>query len=93
MFGERVAQGMLVLSLALGLLPLAADKVVAVRRLSDVTFSRPVRIGDTIRVRCRVRGLKPIDQHVGVVVHAWEVVNQSDEVTMRAAVDLVWRRG
>ena len=50
-FGERVAHGMLVLSYALGLMPFDPERVVALRGLDSVTFKRPVRIGDTIRLR------------------------------------------
>ncbi len=91
-FGERVAHGMLVLAYAFGLVPLSAEHVLAVRRLQDVSFARPVRIGDTIRVRCRVRELRPVDDSMGLVIAGWEVVNQSDELAMRAAVELLWRR-
>ncbi|MBA2566415.1 MAG: MaoC family dehydratase N-terminal domain-containing protein [Thermoleophilaceae bacterium] len=91
-FGERVAHGMLVLAYAFGLVPLSAEHVLAVRRLQDVSFARPVRIGDTIRVRCRVRELKPVDDSLGLVTAGWEVVNQSDELAIRAVVELLWRR-
>ncbi len=91
-FGERVAQGVLVLAYAFGLVPFDPENVIAVRRLRDVTFSRPVRIGDTIRVRCRVRDLTPIDEEMGVVASVWEIVNQSDELTVRATVEMLWRR-
>jgi acyl dehydratase len=91
-FGERIAQGMLVLAYAFGLAPLSATHVVAVRRLRDVAFSRPVHIGDTISVRCRVRELKPVDDDLGLVESGWEVSNQSGELAVRAVVELLWRR-
>lgn len=92
-FGERIAQGLLVLAYAFGLMPLGPERVLALRRLRDVTFSRPIRIGDTIRVRFRVGELKPVDDETGLVASAWEVVNQSDELAVRAGVELLWRRG
>ena len=49
-FGERIAHGMLVLSYAIGLLPIDPERVVALRRVSDVVFKHPVYIGDTIHV-------------------------------------------
>lgn len=91
-FGERIAHGMLVLAYAFGLVPLSAEHVLAVRRLREVSFARPVRIGDTIRVHCRVRELKAVDDSLGLVDAGWEVVNQSDELAVRAAVELLWRR-
>ena len=49
-FGERIATGMLVLSCAGGLVPFDPERVVALRRVGDVVFKRPVRFGDTLRV-------------------------------------------
>lgn len=49
-FGERIAHGLLVLGLAAGLAPLDPERVVALRRVRDVVFKRPVRLGDTIHV-------------------------------------------
>ena len=45
-FGERIAHGMLVLSYAIGLLPIDPDRVVALRGIRGVIFKRPVPIGD-----------------------------------------------
>src|SRR3954467_6595109 len=42
-FGERIAHGMLVLSYAVGLVPFDPDRVIALRRIGDVVFKRPVR--------------------------------------------------
>ncbi len=53
-FGGRVAHGMLVLSYAVGLVPLDPERVVALRRIEDAVFKRPVRIGDTIRVEAKL---------------------------------------
>jgi 3-hydroxybutyryl-CoA dehydratase len=92
-FGERIAQGLLLLSYSFGLAPLSPDHVYALRRVRDVTFSRPVRIGETIRLRCRIRELKPVDERLGLVTAGWEVVNRSDELALRAVVELLWRRG
>ena len=60
-FGERIAHGLLVLSIAAGLVPFDPQRVIALRRVRDVVFKRPVRFGDTItrrgrsRSRCRAR--------------------------------------
>ena len=59
-FGERVAHGMLVLSYAVGLVPFDPRRVVALRRIGDVRFLRPVRIGDTVAVRVKIGELRPI---------------------------------
>ena len=50
-FGERVAHGMLVLSYAVVFVPIDPDRVVALRGVDEVAFKRPVKIGDTMRVK------------------------------------------
>jgi acyl dehydratase len=92
-FGERVAHGMLVLSYAIGLMLFDPERVVALRGLDSVTFKRPVRIGDTIRVRSRVDETRRLDEAHDLVSLAWRVVNQRDEVVARARVDALWRTG
>jgi 3-hydroxybutyryl-CoA dehydratase len=90
-FGERVAHGMLVLAYAVGLMPFDPERVVALRGLEGVTFKRPVRVGDTIRVRSRVSDVRPLDQGHQLVSLDWRVVNQRDEVVARARVDALWK--
>ena len=70
-FGERVAHGMLVLSYAVGLVPLDPERVVALRGLDSVSFKRPVAIGDTIRVRTRVENVRALDDEHSLVTFAW----------------------
>lgn len=88
-FGERIAHGMLVLSYAAGLVPLDPERVVALRRVGDAVFKRPVRIGETIAVQTQIAGLDPA---TGVVTCAWRVLNQDGRLVARATVDLLWRR-
>ncbi|HEX5622680.1 MAG TPA: MaoC/PaaZ C-terminal domain-containing protein, partial [Solirubrobacteraceae bacterium] len=40
-FGERIAHGMLVVSLAAGLVPFDPARVIALRQVSQATFKRP----------------------------------------------------
>ena len=61
-FGERVAHGMLVASLAFGLVPFDPDRVVALRRVRDAVFKRPVSFGDTIRVAGRIDRVDEVDE-------------------------------
>src|SRR5436309_5731695 len=91
-FGERIAHGMLVLSYAVGLVPFEPERVVALRRIGDAVFKRPVRLGDTIRVRGTVTGLQPVSDDAGLVTLAWAIVNQEGSTVLRARVDVVWRR-
>ena len=90
-FGERVAHGMLVLSYAVGLMPFDPERVVALRGLDSVTFKRPVRIGDTIRVRSRVEAMKPLEAEHALVTLAWRVLNQDGQTVARAKVEAIWR--
>jgi 3-hydroxybutyryl-CoA dehydratase len=90
-FGERVAHGMMVLSYALGLMDFDPDRVVALRGLDSVSFKRPVRIGDTIRVHSRVDSLRPLDGEHALVALAWRVRNQDGQTVARAKVEALWR--
>lgn len=90
-FGERVAHGMLLLSYAVGLVPFDPERVVALRGINSVTFKRPVRIGDTIRVRARVQEVRPLDPQHALVRFAWRIVNQDERAAVRARIEVLWR--
>ena len=66
-FGERIAHGMLVMSCAVGLVPFDPERVVALRRVADVVFKRPVRLGDRIHVAGEITDLRDIDGPAGIV--------------------------
>ncbi len=87
-FGERVAHGMLVLSYAVGLAPIDPEHVVALRRIEDAVFKRPVLIGDTIRVEAKLA--RP-DDGGGLEGWEWRVLNQNDELVARVKVQAVVR--
>ena len=91
-FGERIAHGMLVISLAAGLVPFDPDRVLALRRVSDATFKRPVHFGDTLRVQGRVTDVAPVSDDAGLVTLAWSVVNQDERAVCRAKVEVLWKR-
>ena len=91
-FGERIAHGMLVVSLAAGLVPFDPGRVIALRRVSDATFKRPVRFGDTLRVEGRIEDLTPGPEGAGLVTFAWNVVNQHGRTVSRARVEVLWKR-
>ena len=84
---------MLVISIAVGLVPFDPERVVALRAVSQATFKRPVRLGDTLHVEgriaelyARVGGRRPGRRS------AWSVVNQDERCVCRARVDVLWRR-
>jgi len=91
-FGERIAHGMLVLSYAAGLVPFDPSRVMALRRVRDVVFKRPVKLGDTIRVEGRLAEAKPVDDNAGLVAVALNVAGAGGKTVMRATVELLWRR-
>jgi 3-hydroxybutyryl-CoA dehydratase len=92
-FGKRIAHGMLVLSYAVGLVPLDPDRVVALRRIRDAVFKRPVGLGDTIHVEGEVERLAPVDDEMGLAVCNWRVRNQRGRLVVSATVEVLWRRG
>ena len=91
-FGERIAQGMLILSLAVGLVPLDPERVLALRRVGDVVFKRPVRLNDVISVAGELTSLRPVDAGAGLVDFSWAIRNQDGELVCRANVQVLWRR-
>ena len=91
-FGERIAHGMLVLSYAAGLVPFDPERVVALRRVKDVVFKRPVRFGDTITVHGRVADLREVDPAAGLVAVALDVKGAEAKTVMRATVEVLWTR-
>jgi 3-hydroxybutyryl-CoA dehydratase len=91
-FGERIAHGMLVLSYAIGLLPLDPERVVALRGIRSVVFKRPVPIGTTIHAEAEVTGTRPLDESHGLVELALKIRDADGRLVARAAIDALWRR-
>lgn len=87
-FGERVAHGLLVLSIASGLatrLRVSEALQANILGLLDLQcrWPSPTRIGDTIRVVLTIKDCSPTSRRDrGVVAMTREVVNQREEVVM-----------
>lgn len=92
MFGERIAHGMLVISYAIGLLPLDPDRALALRRFADAIFTRPVKIGDTIYADGSIESLTAVDSDKGVVTLCVRVRNQDAQLVCRVRMEVLWRR-
>jgi 3-hydroxybutyryl-CoA dehydratase len=90
LYGQRIANGLLVISYTVGLLPLDPSRVVALRRMRDVVLKRPTFLGDTIRARGEVTGLVPLGPF-GCVVTCVSTVNQDDQVVVRGTFEMLWR--
>jgi 3-hydroxybutyryl-CoA dehydratase len=86
-FGQRVAHGLLGVSIASGLtmrLGLLEETALAFREIRSWKFSLPTFIGDTIRVRATVTETKPMRRlGGGLVVLKVEILNQDDKVAQR----------
>ena len=91
-FGERIAHGMLVLSYAVGLVGFDPERVMALRRISDAVFKRPVKLGDSIHVEGTIAGLNPISDQAGLVTIALRILNQEGQTVCRAKVEALWKR-
>ena len=91
-FGERIAHGLLILSIQAGLLsrmtPPFATLGFATLRWK---FKGPVKIGDTIHVHARVTG-KREDGESGIVTLARTVLNQRNEVVQEGETEVVVER-
>ena len=92
-FGERIAHGMLILSVAVGLVPLDPDRVLALRRISDAVLKRPVPLGDTIHVEGTLESVHEVSEVAGLVRWRWRIANQASETVARVGVEVLWRRG
>ncbi len=90
-FGEQIAHGLLVLSFAVGLLPLDPERVVALRRVGDAVFKQPVKIGDALHVEVEITRTQELDAEHGLVETRLRIVNQHGRLAVRASVELVWR--
>jgi acyl dehydratase len=91
-FGGRIAHGMLVVSLAIGLVPLDPRRVLALRRIDDVVFKRPVRPGEAITVDGAIADLRPVSDDAGLVAWHWTIRGAEQRVATRARVEVVWTR-
>ena len=88
-FGQRVAHGLLVLSVASGLamrLGILEETALAFREIDSWKFSLPVFFGDTVRVRATVTGTKVMRRiGGGLVTLKVEILNQDDKVVQRGS--------
>jgi acyl dehydratase len=96
MYGERIAHGALVLSLATGLrqrVGLFDGTLMGLLEIRSWRFLAPVRIGDTIRVRNEVSELRLTSKpDRGVMVQRVEVVNQDEAVVGEGELVMLLKR-
>jgi len=78
-FGERIAHGLLILSIANGLMPLYDMAIVAFYGMDKVRFIAPTKIGDTIHVELEVVEKQDKGDIGGVITLKEYVKNQRGE--------------
>lgn len=88
-FGQRIAHGFLVLSVASGLIDNAPPFAAAFYGLHNVQFRQPTFIGDTIHVEWEVTTMRDHDENNGVVTYALHVVKQDEVICVRADMQML----
>jgi 3-hydroxybutyryl-CoA dehydratase len=85
--GQRIAHGLLVLSIASGLAMRTGfleGTVLVFREINEWKFTRPVFIGDTVHVVLEVIETKALPRLGGGLIHlSLDVKNQRDETMMK----------
>jgi len=97
-FGQRVAHGLLCLSIVSGLAMrtgVLEGTVLAFREINEWKFIKPVFLGDTIHAELDVTENKALPRlNAGAVTIAIQVKNQRDEVVMKGVwIALVVSKG
>jgi acyl dehydratase len=95
-YGERIAHGALVLSLATGLrqrVGLFDGTLMGLLEIRSWRFLAPVRIGDTIRVATEIAELRETSKpDRGIMVQRVEVLNQDDALVGSGELVALLRR-
>ena len=94
-FGQRIAHGALIFSIATGLsvrMGQTADSIIAFYGLDRLRFVKPTFIGDTIRVRQQVEAKSERDEKSGLVTMLNEVINQNGEVVVSYTAKVLLKR-
>lgn len=94
-FGRRIAHGTLVFSISIGLVTqmnLVGESLIAFYGVEKLRFTKPVFIGDTVRVTKKVSELLERGAGRGVVTFATTVLNQRNEPVLVYSDKLVVKR-
>lgn len=91
-FGQRIAHGFLVLSMASGMVPADPERVEGLYGLDRVRFIRPTFIGDTIHVEMEVVSLQERPDKSGVVEFKQSIINQRGELVVVNQYRLLMRK-
>ncbi|MEO9221072.1 MAG: MaoC/PaaZ C-terminal domain-containing protein [Mycobacteriaceae bacterium] len=92
-FGQRIAHGLLGMSVVLGLtsgLGVFENSSVALLGVDGWRFRGPILIGDTVHCRIVILSVRPTSKgDAGVLERQFTVVNQRDEVVQEGRMDLM----
>jgi len=92
-FGQRIAHGLLGLSIGVGLLMrtgVLEGTVLAFREINEWKFIKPVFIGDTLHAELEVTELKALPRiGAGAVMALVQVLNQNNEVCQKGSLNLL----
>jgi len=93
-FGERIAHGLLGLSIQAGLFTRATQAYATLALVGlRWRFKNPIKIGDTIRLRARVASKRETSQpDRGLITVERTVLNQRGEVVQEGETDLLVER-
>lgn len=97
-FGERIAHGPLTFAIAVGLVGMSnfyGDALVALVEIEGLRALKPVRSGDTLRVRAEIVALESSEDQpkYGTVRVSYHVLNQHDDEVMQFTQSMLARRG
>lgn len=88
-FGEPIAHGMLVLSVATGLMNLTPGIIAAFYGMDKIRFVRPTFIGDTVKVRLKVSDKQERNNGTGVIACKTEIINQSGDTVIAGTLRML----
>jgi len=92
-FGQRIAHGLLGMSIAVGLIMqtgLLEGTVLAFREIQDWKFVKPFLIGDTVHALLTISETKALPRiGAGALIASVEVRNQNDEVCQKGTLNLL----
>jgi acyl dehydratase len=92
-FGERIAHGLLGLSVAMGLtsrLGIFESCSIALLGIDDWRFRRPLSIGDTVRCRVEIFDTRLTSTgDAGILSRRFALLNQRDEVVQEGEIGLM----
>ncbi|MGE7778902.1 MaoC/PaaZ C-terminal domain-containing protein [Peribacillus sp. NPDC097264] len=95
-FGQRIAHGMLGISIATGLMSRSGifeGSAVALLGINNWKFVNPIFIGDTIHVRFKIteKRLSKSNPETGILNRYYELINQRNEIVQQGEMPVLIR--